>query len=690
MNARQIPDGASPLQHPPEPAASLRRLPGFERSPFGKPLIGRDPRSVYGYGYLIRQTEKLILALFGKGLVSGTTHTCIGQELCQMSIVRALDRKDDAVLSNHRNHGHFLTYSGDPLGLVAEIMGREAGVCGGYGGSQHIAYRHFHSNGVQAGMTAIGVGLAKARKMSQSDSVVAVFIGDGTLGEGLLYEALNLASIWKLPILYVVENNGIAQTTYTQHTTGGSILARGQAFGLTCWELDDSDQSFLEDAEKIVQHTRTTQEPGFVVIHTRRQGPHSKGDDLRPESELVQIKARDPLERVGRSLAAAERREIEAAVDEFLLEIERDAMASPESRREVAPSGVYSSARTSAPAAVGDSIPPGATVRGQLNAALTTLLETDDAVVLLGEDLHDPYGGAFKVTERLSNKYPQRVISTPISEAGMTGAAIGLAMAGLRPIQEIMFADFLSLCMDQIYNHAVKFPGMFPGLTVPMIVRTPCGGRRGYGPTHSQSPENLFVSVPGLTIVYPTHRHDCKRLLLNAARCWQQPLLFLEHKLLYAAENTSADYQELPRASAVDLGADVFPVIARRASSQADACIVTWGGMLVEVEKAVKHLEQEEELAVDIVVPALLAPLPKATLAAALLRYDTILIAEESHHEFGVSAELAACLFELGYRGAIVRVGTHPVPIASARSLESEIIPDSRKVAAALLRALGA
>src|SRR5690606_5289939 len=134
----------------------------------------------------------------------------------------------DVVLSNHRNHGHFLTYSGDPLGLVAEIMGREAGVCGGYGGSQHIAFRHFHSNGVQAGMTAIGAGLAKARQVADDDSIVVVTIGDGTLGEGLLYEAMNLASIWRLPILYVVENNGIAQTTYTNQTTGGSIRARGE------------------------------------------------------------------------------------------------------------------------------------------------------------------------------------------------------------------------------------------------------------------------------------------------------------------------------------------------------------------------------------------------------------------------------------------------------------------------------
>jgi len=137
-------------------------LPGVERDAHGKPRLPIEPESLYAFGHLIRSTEQLLLELFTKGLLSGTTHTCLGQELCQMAVVRALDDPDDVVLSNHRNHGHFLTYSGDFHGLVAEIMGRETGVCRGIGGSQHLAYRHFHSNGVQAGMSGIGVGLALA------------------------------------------------------------------------------------------------------------------------------------------------------------------------------------------------------------------------------------------------------------------------------------------------------------------------------------------------------------------------------------------------------------------------------------------------------------------------------------------------------------------------------------------------
>ena len=202
---------------------SLLELPGVDRYDNGKPCIGLDPQSLYAFGHLIRLGEQLILDQFSRGLVSGTTHTCIGQELTSMAVVRAMNHSEDAVLSNHRNHGHFLTYSGDFVGLVAEIMGREAGVCSGYGGSQHLAYRHFHSNGVQGGMTGIGTGLALARKLQERGAIVSVIIGDGTLGQGLLYESMNLASVWKVPLLFVVENNGIAQTTYTRETIGGSI-----------------------------------------------------------------------------------------------------------------------------------------------------------------------------------------------------------------------------------------------------------------------------------------------------------------------------------------------------------------------------------------------------------------------------------------------------------------------------------
>ena len=658
-------------------------VPGFSFED-GRPRISLDPESLYAYGHLIRLTEQLILDQFARGLVSGTTHTCLGQELAAISVVRALDHPDDAVLSNHRNHGHFLTYSGDFLGLVAEVMGREAGVCGGHGGSQHIAWRHFHSNGVQAGMMGIAAGLALARKRQRSGAIIAAMIGDGTLGQGLVYESMNLAAVWEAPLLVVVENNGIAQTTYTRETIGGSIDQRGAAFGFRTWHFSDDDPEFCRKVADVVGAMRNASQPGFLVLETRRMGPHSKGDDLRPSEEMDAIKERDPLAALGRRVRGEVRERIEARNAAFIADVRERAQASPEARYESVPAHIFSDASRSERRVTYPQPVSGANVRQRLNAALRHLLESVPEAIVLGEDLHDPYGGAFKVTQGLSTDFPGRVISTPISEAGVAGASIGLALAGYRPVTEVMFADFLTLAMDQIYNHAVKFPGMFRDLAVPLVIRTPCGGRRGYGATHSQSPEHLFASVPGLTVVYGSHRHDTARLLIDATLRWPFPVLFLEHKLLYAEVEDRAEYVELP-AGAGDVAAKLFPTLQRGAEN-ADVTLLTYGGMVPVVEAAAKRLVEDEELAVEIVVPSLLAPLPRETLIGYLAGRRRIVFVEESQHQYGVAAEIAACLLERGCQARVARIGAPPLPIASARSLERDLLPDEARVVDQILR----
>jgi 2-oxoisovalerate dehydrogenase E1 component len=660
-------------------------IPGVARRPDGRPAIPLAPEALFGFAWFIRRAELLLLDLFSKGQLSGTTHTCYGQEFCQMAVVRALDHPDDAVLSNHRNHGHFLTYSGDFLGLVAEIMGREAGVCGGRGGSQHMAWRHFHSNGVQAGMTGIGVGLARARLAAGSQGIVAIMVGDGTLGEGLLYEAMNLAGVWSVPVLFVVECNGIAQTTDTSTTVAGDVTARGRVFGLTCWRVGDDEARLWQVAEEAVGYVRERRRPGFLVIDTGRLGPHSKGDDLRGEAEMAALRARDPVARLGVGLDPARRAAIEDAADEFFAALIAAATASPEARFAVLPRSLFDGAALPNDPAE-HTTPPGRTVRAALNAALDRLLAEDARTIVLGEDLHDPYGGAFKVTAGLSSRYPDRVISMPISEAVLAGSAIGLALAGRRPIVEVMFADFLTLCADQLYNHAVKFPGIFPDLAVPLVIRTPPGGRRGYGPTHSQSPENLITTIPGLTVVYGSHRHDLGRLLWNAVRHWPFPTVFLEHKLLYGMVQDQADYRELPVHPA-DQGGGLFPTLVRQGAA-ADAAIVAYGGMVPVVEDAAARLRENEELDIDIVVPAQLAPLPRNALVAALRRYPAVVIAEETNAAGGVGAEIVAALAEAGFRGRIRRVAAPPVPIPAARSLEAAVLPDAGRVARAVLDTL--
>lgn len=237
--------------------------------------------------------------------------------------------------------------------------------------------------------------------------------------------------------------------------------------------------------------------------------------------------------------------------------------------------------------------------------------------------------------------------------------------------------------MDQIYNHAVKFPGMFADLPIPLVIRTPCGGRRGYGPTHSQSPENIFVSVPGLTVLFGSHRHNVGQLLIDASTRWPNPTLFLEHKLLYGEKCDAGTYEEIAP-EAEDLGSELFPIL-RSGSGDPDITLLSYGGMLPVAEKAARILEENEELAVEIIAPAMLAPLPRFSLLNALLHRPRILVVEEAHHHFGFSAEVLALLAENGYPGKVARLGTAQVPIASARSLESAQLPDEDAIVAAVM-----
>lgn len=554
-------------------------------------------------------------------------------------------------------------------------MGRRAGVCGGRGGSQHLAWRGFHSNGVQGGMTAIGAGAALARKRRGDGGIVAVFVGDGTMGEGLFYESLNLSSVWDLPVLFVIENNGIAQTTPVHQAVAGSFKARGEAFGIRAEQISDDSEDFLARAEDMVRRVRETRHPGLLVIATRRLGPHSKGDDLRSEAELDAIARRDPLCRLGEILDAGERAEIEKSNHAFLDEICARAQASPPARDDTPSRSIFTCIP---PPATEDRAPEARSPREALNVALDRLLRDSSDVLLLGEDLHDPYGGAFKVTAGLSTAWPGRVLSTPISEAALTGCAIGLAMNGFRPVVEIMFADFLTLAVDQLYNHAVKFPALSPELRVPLVIRTPSGGRRGYGPTHSQSTESLACGVPGLTVVFPSQYHDSGRLLEESV-AWPYPTVFFEHKLLYGSKMSGHGYQTLaPHPE--DIAADRFPTLFLPAGERPDLTIVTYGAMAADVEAVARRLQDEEELEVEIIVPCLLAPLPRHTLGGWLASRKRLAVVEEAHCEYGIGAEIVASLTEQGFAGRVVRIATPPVPVPSARSLEAAVIPGREEI----------
>jgi TPP-dependent pyruvate/acetoin dehydrogenase alpha subunit len=292
---------------------------------------------LYERMYFIRRFEESLLDLFSQGKLVGTTHTYIGQEANGVGIIDHLDRERDVVFSNHRCHGHYLAFTDDALGLLCEVMGKAPGVCGGKGGSQHLCNGNFYSNGVLGSIVPVATGIALAEKKKGTGAVSTVFLGDGTLGEGVTYESLNIASLWKLPVFFVVENNHYAQSTPVELELAGSISARAAAFGVETHELETTDVEEIHAAAgRAVARVRDTGEPFFLVLDTYRFSPHSKGDDNRDPAEIEERRERDPLTVAGARLEEGERRTIEDAAEHRLAETIAAAEEAPSATPEAA------------------------------------------------------------------------------------------------------------------------------------------------------------------------------------------------------------------------------------------------------------------------------------------------------------------------------------------------------------------
>ncbi|MEU5943048.1 thiamine pyrophosphate-dependent dehydrogenase E1 component subunit alpha [Micromonospora sp. NPDC047548] len=242
---------------------------------------------------LIRHFELALLDMFGRGELHGTTHTCLGQEYVPVALRPLLD-DGDHVFSNHRGHGHYLARFADPHGLLAEVMGRQGAVCHGVGGSQHILRDRYLSTGVQGESAPVAAGVALHLKRAEPGRLALVYVGDGTWGEGAVYEALNMAALWELPLVLVVENNGIAQSTPTGVQLAGSIGGRARAFGVDHLLVTSTDTNTVRaELAPVLRRVRDRSAPQMVELLTHRVGPHSKGDDSRRPEEIGQARAHD-------------------------------------------------------------------------------------------------------------------------------------------------------------------------------------------------------------------------------------------------------------------------------------------------------------------------------------------------------------------------------------------------------------
>lgn len=282
-----------------------------------------------GQMLLIRKFEERVLDLFAEGVFFGTTHCYIGQEAIAVGIINHLT-PTDIVWSSHRCHGHYLAFTGDAEGLMAELMGKATGVVGGRGGSQHLCRAGFFSNGVQGGIVPVSTGMAFAEKYRRTGNIVVVFLGDGTLGEGVVYESFNLASLWKLPVLFVIENNRYAQSTPVERQLAGSMVARPRAFGIETTEIASFDATeIFEVAGAIISRVRSEQKPCALVIHTYRFCHHSKSDDHRDPREVESWLPFDPLKILGERVNPVVFKDLETRAVEQVRAAEEAARRAP-------------------------------------------------------------------------------------------------------------------------------------------------------------------------------------------------------------------------------------------------------------------------------------------------------------------------------------------------------------------------
>ncbi|MBD73887.1 MAG: pyruvate dehydrogenase [Rickettsiales bacterium] len=599
-------------------------------------------------GILIRNVEEKLLELFKDGYLNGTVHTCVGQELIGVFISKYLN-KNDHIVSNHRGHGHYLSRFKDIEGLIAEVMGKRSGCSGGYGGSQHLFNNNFLSNGIQGGMVPIATGIGLYYRLKNTSNISIAYIGDGTLGEGILYESLNIASKWNIPLLIVMENNRYAQSTSIDQTFAGDIKKRIQGFGIEYKKTNSIDIEHLDNTiNSSINFVRKNSKPLFIEIETYRLNAHSKGDDNR---SMEEIKSYQDIDLISNALSKENsdfqdyNKKIKSEIDQIVDKLKKlDNLSSIKMLEKVN----LLESNFELP------IEPEKDKRynSLINKSLSRFLSANINAIIIGEDIEDgndyvpgDYGGAFKVTKNLSQQFSGRIFNTPISEAAIVGVAAGYSIKAGRTFVELMFGDFSTLAFDQILQHISKFEMMYNGgISCPLILRTPMGGKRGYGPTHSQSIEKHFMGIPNFTIIALNHRIN-PDYILESLNSIKTPALLIENKILYTI-NTGVKKVEGYNYSYSN---NLFPSLLIKPSF-ADALItlICYGEVLHDVELAVRKVLIEFEFPVEIVCPSLISPIDTKIIKKSVSRTKNLLIIEEGNNEAAWSSEVVTNLIENG------------------------------------------
>ncbi len=641
----------------------------------------------------VRTFEDRATELFKAGEIAGTAHSCVGQEAVAVGVGSVL-RTDDYVVGHHRSHGHVIAKGGDLHGMMAELLGRRTGLCRGLGGSMHIADLSLNilgCNGIVGAPMPIGVGAGLSATLRGSDQVTVVFFGDGGAAQGAGHEALNLAATWRLPVVFVCENNQFSFSVGWRDTRAvENIAPRAEGYGMP-WEIVDGNDvlAVREAAARRVEAARRGEGPSLIEAKTYRREFHSMRANLPDtrDPELVKTwEAKDPIARFEEALRGAGvldddglqtvRDEVAAVVEAAIEAARADEPADPADME----AAVYVPHERSYPEPAGETHE--LTFMQAVNEALHQEMERDDRVFIMGEDL-GRVGGVFRASEGLYEKFgPARVRDTPISESGFTGAGVGAALTGMRPVVELQFSDFVTVAMDQVVNQAAKLRYMMGGTPrIPLVLRAASGGGVRLAAQHSQSLEAWFCHVPGLVVVMPSNAVDAKGLLTAAIRD-DNPVIFLEQKGLFFGEPIQVPKEPY----AIPLGS------ARVVREGTDATVVAIGALVPMAERAAAELEREG-ISVEIVDPRTLYPLDLEAITRSVSKTTRLVVAHEATSFCGFGAEVAAsvaqhCFWDLD--APPVRVATPHRPIPYQKDLETMTLPGAPQIAAAVRTLVGA
>ncbi|MEO1263342.1 MAG: dehydrogenase E1 component subunit alpha/beta [Bacteroidota bacterium] len=625
-----------------------------------------------------RMIEEKMLILLRQGQIS-KWFSGIGQEAIAVGAASALD-DDEMIFTLHRNLGIFTTRNVPMEKLFAQWQGKKNGYTKGRDRSFHFGTLEHHIVGMISHLgpqLALADGVALAHKLNQEKKVALAFSGDGGTSEGDFHEALNVAAVWELPVIFIVENNGYGLSTpINEQFRCEHIADKGIGYGMESHILDGNNiLEVYNRLSKIASDIRKKPRPVLVECKTFRMRGHEEASGTKyvPKELMETWAAKDPISNYENFLleqgiltsekAEAIKKEIKAQINSaWQSTVEQPTIESSQNKEL---KDVYAPIPQYPNTEIPDTKKSDRRLIDAISDGLRTAMRRHHKLVLMGQDIAD-YGGVFKITDGFAREFGKgRVRNTPLCESAIVGAALGLSLKGHKAMMEMQFADFVTCGFNQIVNNLAKLHYRW-GANADVVIRMPTGGGVGAGPYHSQSNEAWFTHTPGLKVVYPSTPTDAKGLLLAAFED-PNPVLFFEHKALYRSisEAVPDDFYT------VEIGK------ARTARQGNDLSIITYGMGVHWASKAV----EEEGLDAEIIDLRTLLPLDYEAIEKTVKKTNKVLLLHEDTKFGGLGGEISAYIAEhlFEYLDApILRVASLDTPVPFAIPLENIFLPVDR------------